>query len=64
MLCIKHDIGDSQNTTKYLFATAGVQDNYMFRPFLVTIIRFYEYIPSFKIMYNKPTKNIQPVDGH
>jgi len=32
---IKHDVVDSQNTTNYLFATAGVQDsnNYMFRPF-------------------------------
>jgi len=23
---MKHDVGDSQNTTNYLFATAGVQD--------------------------------------
>jgi hypothetical protein len=52
---IKHDVGDSQNTTKYLFATAGTQNSntYMFRPFLVAIIRF--YIPGFKSMYNMPT---------
>jgi hypothetical protein len=53
---IKHDVGDSQNTTNYLFATAGVQDsnNYMFQSFLLAIIRL--YIPSFKSMYNKLTK--------
>jgi len=35
---------------------AGVQDsnNYMFRPFLVVIIRL--YIPSSKSMYNKQTR--------
>jgi hypothetical protein len=55
---IKHDIGDSQNTTKYLLATAGIQNsnNYMFRPFLVAIIRL--YIPSFKRMYNMPIVGI------
>jgi len=26
ILIMKHDVGDSQNTTNYLFATAGVQD--------------------------------------
>jgi hypothetical protein len=53
---MKHDVGDCQNTTNYLFATAGVQDsiNYMFRLFLLAIIRL--YIPSFKSMYNKLTK--------
>jgi len=53
---IKHDVGDSQNSTNYLFATAGVQDsnNYMFRPFPVAIIRL--YVPSFKSMYNKLTR--------
>jgi hypothetical protein len=53
---IKLDVGDSQNTTKYLFGTAGVQDsnNYMFQPFPVAIIRL--YILSFKSMYNKRTK--------
>jgi hypothetical protein len=41
---IKHDVGDSQNTTNYLFATAGVQDsnNYMFRAFLLAIIRLFQ----------------------
>ena len=70
LLIIKYYIGDSQNTTKHLFATAGIQDsnNYMFRPFLLAIIRL--YIPSFKSMYNMPTivhnletRNIQPDDG-
>jgi hypothetical protein len=53
---VKHAVGDSQNTTNYLFATAGVQDSnsYMFRPFLLTIIRL--YIPSFNTMYNKLTE--------
>jgi hypothetical protein len=53
---ITHDIGDSQNTTKYLLATARIQNsnNYMFRSFLVAIIRL--YIPRFNIMYNMPTK--------
>ena len=53
---IKHGVGDNQNTTEYLFVNAGVQDssNYMFRPFLVAIIRL--YIPSSKSMYNKQTK--------
>ena len=53
---IKHDVGDSQNTTNYLFVTAGVQDsnNYMFRPFPVAIIRLNN--PSFKSMYNKLTR--------
>jgi len=53
---IKHDVGGSQNTTEYLFLNAGVQDSnsYMFRPFLVAIIRL--YIPSSKSMYNKQTK--------
>jgi len=53
---IKHDVGDSQNTSNYLFATAGVQDgnNYMFRPFPFALIRL--YIPSFKSIYNKLTR--------
>jgi hypothetical protein len=52
-LRLKHDVSNSHNTTNYSFATAGVQDsnNYMFRPFLLAIIRL--YIPSFKSMYNK-----------
>jgi hypothetical protein len=56
LVCIKHVVGDSQNTTNYLFATASVQDsnNCMFRPFPVAIIRL--YIPSFKSMYNKLTR--------
>jgi hypothetical protein len=62
----KHDIDDSQNTTKYLFATAGVQDsnNYMFRPFLVAINRL--YILSWLIVHNLETRNIlvEPDDGH
>jgi hypothetical protein len=57
VVCVnkKHVVGDSQNTTNYLFATAGVQDsnNYTFRPFPVAIIRL--YIPSFKSMYYKLT---------
>jgi hypothetical protein len=54
----KQDVGDSQNTTKYLFATAGVQDsnNYMFRPFLLAIIRL--YIPNFKSVYKNGPKHI------
>jgi len=53
---IKHDVGDSQNTTNYLFAIAGVQNsnNYMFWPFPMATIRL--YIPSFKSMYNKLTR--------
>jgi hypothetical protein len=53
---VKRDIGDSQNTTKYLFVTAGIQDsnNYMFRPFIVAIIRL--YIPGFKSIHNMPTR--------
>jgi hypothetical protein len=49
-LNIKHDVGDSQNTTKYLFSTAAVQDsnNYMFRPVLVHTLEI---------------RNIQPDDG-
>jgi hypothetical protein len=45
---IKDDVGDSQNTTNYLFATADVQDgnNYMFRPFLLAVIKL--NFPSFK----------------
>ena len=50
---INHDVGDSQNTNKNLFATTGVQDsnNYTFRPFLVVIITL--YLPSFRSVYNK-----------
>jgi hypothetical protein len=48
LCCLKHDIGDSRNPSKYLFATAGIQNSnsYKFRPFLVAIIRL--YVPSFK----------------
>ena len=72
---IKHDIGDSQKTTKCLCVNAGIKNsknNYTFRPFLVVIIRL--YIRSFKIIYSIPIScrivhslegmNIQPDAGH
>ena len=56
---IKNHVGGRQNTNKYLFATAGVQDgnNYMLRPFSVAIIRLY-------ILETLETRNIQLADGH
>ena len=51
-----YDARSKKHQTDYLFVADGVQDsnNYMFRPFPATIIRF--YIPSFKSMYNKLTR--------
>jgi hypothetical protein len=48
---IKHDVDDSQTQINVYLLNACVQDsnNYMFRPFLVAIIRL--YIPSSKSMY-------------
>ena len=61
---IKHDIGDSQNITKYLFVTAGIQNsnNYMFRPFLVAVM--YNMPTSWHIVHNLEAMNIQPDDGY
>jgi len=51
MSIYKYNTNNSQNITKFI-ATAGIQysnyNSYMFRPFLVAIIRL--YIPSLKTL--------------